>query len=238
MELLNGYSLKTENYHKPTPRWLKITADILLGSILVLDLLTDRIVCHYKGRPDADVFFETCRRILKFYNAVANYERNKKGLYGYFYNKGQLHLLADEPEILKDKGISKANTYGNNSKGTMASPGVNIYGLQRSLSWMNTPAYGEEEGTELIVLDKIRSVPLLKEIIGWNPEDNFDDISALGMLMIMREDRLQFKNKLNKARVKTVSEDDFFNRHIGGEEKSYSNRKIIDFIKTENIKSN
>lgn len=39
MELLNGYSLKTENYHKPTPRWLKITADILLGSILVLDPL-------------------------------------------------------------------------------------------------------------------------------------------------------------------------------------------------------
>lgn len=206
-----------------------------VGSIIVLDLLTDRIVCHYKGRPSADAFFETCRRILKFYSAIGNYERNKKGLYGYFYNKGSMHLLADEPEILKDKGISKANTYGNNSKGTMASPAVNIYGLQRSLSWMSNTAYGEEEGSEVITLDKIRSVPLLKEIIGWNSQDNFDDISALGMVMILREDRLQFKDKINKQHTKGIANDDFFNRHLeDGSEKSYSNRKILDFIKTSN----
>lgn len=210
-----------------------------VGSIFVLDLLTDRIVCHYKGRPEtADAFFETVRKILKFYNAVGNYERNKKGLYGYFYNKNSLYLLVDEPEILRDKGISKSNTFGNNSKGTMASPAVNIYGLQRSLQWMSTPAYGEEEGSEVINLDKIRSVPLLKEIIGWNPEDNFDDISALGMLMILREDRLQFKEKINKHKIKTVASDDFFSRHIQEGQKGYSNKKIMDFIKTENIKSN
>ena len=210
-----------------------------VGSILVLDLLTDRIVCQYKGRPEtADTFFETCRRILKFYNAVANYERNKKGLYGYFYNKNCLYLLCDEPEILKDKGISKSNTFGNNSKGTMASPAVNIYGLQRSLQWMSMPAYGEPEGSEIITLDKIRPVPLLKEIIGWNPDDNFDDISALGMLMILREDRLQFKAKINKVKIKEVSQDDFFSRHLTGTRKGYTNRKIIDFIRTEDIKLN
>ena len=148
-----------------------------VGSILVLDLLTDRIVCHYKGRPaTADQFFETCRRILKYYNAQANYERNKKGIYGYLYNKSQLHLLIDEPEILKDKGISKANTFGNNSKGTYASTPVIIYGLQRAVQWMSAQAYGEEEGTEVTNLDKIRSIPLLQEIIAWNPNDNFDDI--------------------------------------------------------------
>lgn len=207
-----------------------------VGSVLVLDLLTDRIVCQYKGRPEtADKFFETVRRILKFYNAVGNYERNKKGLYGYFYNKNFLYLLCDEPEILRDKGISKSNTFGNNSKGTMASPSVNIYGLQRSLQWMSSPAYGEEEGSEVSNLDKIRSVPLLKEVIAWNPDDNFDDISALGMLMILREDRLQFKAKINKVKTKQITQDDFFNRHVGGEQKSYSNRRIIDFIKTERV---
>ena len=210
-----------------------------VGSILVLDLLTDRIVCHYKGRPEtADKFFETVRKILKFYNAVGNYERNKKGLYGYFYNKNNLHLLVDEPEILRDKGISKSNTFGNNSKGTMASPAVNMYGLQRSLEWMSSPAYGEPEESEIINLDKVRSVPLLKETIGWNPDDNFDDISALGMLMILREDRLNYRDKINKSKIKTVTGDDFFNRHIGEGGKSYSNKKIMDFIKTDNIKSN
>lgn len=209
-----------------------------VGSIIILDLLTDRIVCHYKGRPAADVFFETCRRILKFYNAIGNYERNKKGLYGYFYNKHCLHLLCDEPEILKDKGISKANTVGNNSKGTMGSTPVNNYGLQRSLAWMETPAYGEEEGSEVINLDRIRPVPILKEIIGWNPDDNFDDISALGMVMILREDRLQFKFKINKAAAKQVSQDDFFDRHFQGSRNSYTNRKIIDFIRTESMNTN
>jgi hypothetical protein len=209
-----------------------------VGSILVLDLLTDRIVCHYKGRPaTADQFFETCRRILKYYNAIGNYERNKKGLYGYFYNKASLQLLCDEPEILKDKGISKANTIGNNSKGTYGSTPVIVYGLQRSYQWMSTRAYGEEEGSEVENLDKIRSVPLLKEIIAWNSDDNFDDVSALIMLMIYREDRLQFKNYVSEKRVKAVTTDPFFDRHIGHENKGYSNRTIMDFIRTEEVKN-
>ena len=86
-------------------------------------------------------------------------------------------------------------------------------------------------------LDKIRSVPLLKEIIAWNPDDNFDDISALVMLMIFREDRLQFKSRLAKKQIASVTGDNFFGRHLEGLEKSYSNRKILDFIKTEDIKS-
>lgn len=217
-----------------------------VGSILVLDLLTDRIVCHYKGRPaTADQFFETVRRILKYYNAVGNYERNKKGLYGYLYNKGQLHLLCDEPEILKDKGISKANTIGNNSKGTYASTGTILYGLQRSVEWMSAIAYGEEledeEGnpipSEVTNLDKVRSIPLLKETIAWNPEDNFDDISALVMLMIYREDRMQFKTHMREKRIAQVTNDPFFDRHVGGDSKSYSNKSIMDFIKLYDVKN-
>lgn len=208
-----------------------------VGSILVLDLVTDRIVCHYKGRPEtADKFYETVRRILKFYNAIGNYERNKKGLYAYFYNKGFMYLLADEPSILKDRGISKSNTFGNNSKGTMASPAVNAFGIQRSVQWMSNTAYGEEEGSEVNNLDKIRPIPLLKEIIAWNTDGNFDDISALGMLMILREDKLIIKTKENTARIKQVADDDFFNRHFKG--KSYSNLTIMDFIKTEYNKNN
>ena len=209
-----------------------------VGSILVLDLLTDRIVCHYKGRPaTADQFFETVRRILKFYNAIGNYERNKKGLYGYLYNKGQLHMLCDEPEILKDKGISKANTIGNNSKGTYGSGPVNLYGLQRGVQWMSSTAYGEEEGSEVTNLDKIRSIPLLHETIGWNPEDNFDDISALIMLMILREDRLQFKNHMREKRTAAITNDPFFDRHVGGASNSYSNKNIMDFIKLNDVKN-
>lgn len=38
MELLkSGYDFHPKNYSKPTPFWLKVVADCLIGSILVLD---------------------------------------------------------------------------------------------------------------------------------------------------------------------------------------------------------
>ena len=44
-----------------------------LGSILILDLMTDRIVAEYTGRPPmADDYFEICRRLCLFYNARLN----------------------------------------------------------------------------------------------------------------------------------------------------------------------
>jgi len=48
---------------------------VSLGSIFILDLFTDRIVAEYTGRPKfANDFFEICRRMLLFYNAIGNYE--------------------------------------------------------------------------------------------------------------------------------------------------------------------
>ncbi len=37
MEIMKGYTLKAENYHKKTPVTLKKIADILLATILVID---------------------------------------------------------------------------------------------------------------------------------------------------------------------------------------------------------
>jgi hypothetical protein len=85
-------------------------------------------------------------------------------------------------------------------------------------------------------MDKIRSVPLLKEIIAWNPNDNFDDISALLLLMIYREDRLQYRHHMQEKKAKAVTSDPFFERHVGQGTNRYSNKTIIDFIKTEEVK--
>lgn len=164
-----------------------------MGSMLVFNRLTQRIVAHYKGRPMANQFYENCRRLAKFYNARGVYERRNKGIYGYFLNTGSLHLLAEEPEILREKGISKANTLGNNSLGIAPSTSVNAYGRELALKWMSSLAYNEEPNSEITNLDKIRSIPLLKEIIAWNSDGNFDDISALGLLMIYAEDRSVIK---------------------------------------------
>lgn len=199
----------------------KATTDSV-GSFILLDRLTDRIVCHYKGRPMANKFYETCRRILKYYNATANYERSNKGIYGHFYNMNSIHLLCDEPDILKEKGISKANTIGNNSKGTAPSTAVNAWGRELSAQWSELPAYGEDPDSEIVNMDKIRSIPLLREILSYNDTGNFDDISALGMLMIYREN-IATTRVVKETQKKSITMDPFWTRNTPGLQRIMNN---------------
>lgn len=160
-----------------------------LGSIFIMHSLTGRIVAEYTGRPDtAKEFYENCRKLLLYYNAIANYENNKKGLFGYFEQKNCLHLLCDSPKILRDLQITKLNyESGNNSKGTNASKEVNKYARECVKTWMMDHAFNRDEG--VTNTHTLGSIPALKELIYWESEGNYDRVSALGMLMILREDR-------------------------------------------------
>ena len=171
---------------------------VSLGSILVLDLMTDRIVAEYTGRPPmADDYFEICRRLCLFYNARLNYENNKKGLFGHFSTMNSTYLLTDTLEILVDKQMTKPGGYGNTAKGTNASQPVNGFARSRIAKWLLTPQTeitienGEEKVTMKHNLDFIKNKALLLELSQWNPFKNFDRVSALGMLMLLREDKLR-----------------------------------------------
>lgn len=97
-----------------------------LGSIVLMDALTDRIVARYTGRPNfADEFYEICRRMLIFYNAKLNYENNKKGLFAYFNKKNSLFLLAETPQVLRDQDLVKTSGYGNKALGVNATASIN-----------------------------------------------------------------------------------------------------------------
>ena len=172
---------------------------VSLGSILILDLMTDRIVAEYTGRPAmADDYFEICRRLCLFYNARLNYENNKKGLFGHFSTMHSTYLLTDVLEILVDRQMMKPGGTGNTAKGTNASAGINGWARQLIVKYLVTPqkivtaGEGEEE-KEVVVhnLNLIRNKALLLELSQWNPYGNFDRVSALGMLMLLREDRLR-----------------------------------------------
>lgn len=184
-----------------------------LGSMFLFDLFTDRIVAEYTGRPLlANLFYENCLRLLKLYNAVALYENDKKGLFTYFSNKNELHYLADTPQILKDMDIVKAtNLFGNKAKGFNSGKIVNAWGRRLQADWMLSPAYGEEAK---INLHKIRSIGYLKEAIGWNIDGNFDRISAMTPVMILREEYykyvLQAQKNNQEKEIKSLSNDDFF----------------------------
>jgi len=188
-----------------------------LFSIQVMDLFTDRIVAEYSGRPRlANDAYEIALRLLRFYNAEANYESNLKGLFSYFDSKNCLHYLCDVPQVLRDMDMVKAtNLYGNKAKGTHANKEINKWGRMLQAQWMQTRAHGDEDD-ERLNLHRIRSIPYIEECIAWNSDGNFDRVSAAGMLFILREDRIKrtMSVKANgDKKINKVSNDSFFNRN-------------------------
>lgn len=199
-----------------------------LGSLFILDLFTDDIVFEYTGRPGyADEFYENCRRALIFYNAECNYENNKKGLFGYFSRMNSLYLLSDTLEFLRDKQIVKADVgYGNKSKGTQSTEPVKKYARRCIRDWLLKPietisinAEGEEVVSTIYTLQRLVNKALLEELAGWTPEGNYDRHDALGMLMLLREDKLRVlgssspQDRLNSSNTQYAGNDDFFNKN-------------------------
>ena len=112
-----------------------------------------------------------------------------------------------------------------NSKGTNASPAINAYARSRLRSWLLTPVPimqtidGEEKEVMVPRLFTVRNRALLKELINYNSEGNFDRISAMGMLMLLREDRMiryqgdVSKEKQERANNNYDGNDPFFKRN-------------------------
>lgn len=196
-----------------------------LGSLFVLDVVTDRIVAEYTGRPrTAKEFYKNIHNILKYYNALCNYENDKKGLFAYMENNGGLHYLAENPQILKDMEMMKVNWSGNKAKGTNSGKQVNRFGRSLLADWMldmveipteEEDADGNPITKEVPKLFQLRSIGLINEAIAWNPDGNFDRISAMGMLMILREDRAKIEINLHKKQTKTITGHKFWDSHFG-----------------------
>jgi hypothetical protein len=200
-----------------------------LGSLFIMDALTEQIVAEYTGRPrTATEFYENVYRLLVYYNAICNYENDKKGLFSYFDQKNALYLLCDNPTILKDMDMMKPNYYGNKAKGTNSGTQINRWGRRLQADWLVAPAYfqeaeeGEEEDKNKgkLNLHTVRSVGYLKELIAWNIEINADRVSAMGMLMILKEDRAKLTSGMINQKKDAIVTDKFWNKHFTNFNKS------------------
>jgi len=163
----------------------------------------------------AEDFYEICRRLLIYYNAVGNYENNIKGLFGYFNNTSSLHLLCDTPSYLRDIEEQKQNLFGNRAKGSRATPGVNAEGLRLQKSWMLSKLeYIDDQDEEIktIKLRRIKSLGYLEELYEFNADGNFDRVSAMGMVMILRQDRFKLTQSMSGENALPYVEEDSFIR--------------------------
>lgn len=185
------YIISLDNYENDEAQSMS------LGSILVLDLWTDRIVAEYTGRPTfADDLNEICRRMCIFYNAKCLYENNKKSTFAYFSRMNSLHLLADTPEYLRNKQIIKSTSFGNASKGVTGTVPVFNFAYILIKDWLLKPVTmskeenGEEVQYTLPNVHFVKNRALLKELALFNPDMNVDRIKSLCQLMLYREEKM------------------------------------------------
>ena len=212
----------------------EVTYSNSLGSAIVFDRWTRRIVAEYTGRLETtNAFFEIVYRLAIYYNATIMYENNKKGLYGYFQMiKKNIGILADTPEFILDKQTLKPRNVSNNTtKGINATAAINAYGRRLQVDWMLENAYEEEVDLDDIEnpkpvtnnIHKIRSIGYIKECIAWNPDLNADRISAMSMVMLYDMALTEYGTKTSKEKTNTLANDKFFNRKYRSRYTTYNN---------------
>jgi hypothetical protein len=158
----------------------------------------DIIVAEYTGRPGtAQEHHETVRRLLMYYNAKDLYENEKNTLKMHFEHKNSLHYLVDTPNMLK----ATANSTVNRGKGTHMTPAIKEELEIYLRDWLV-----EERGDGKLNLHFIYSKSLLKELIAYNKDGNFDRVIALLLTNMNRLAHLRIKIK--EAKKKEI--DPFF----------------------------
>ena len=196
------------------------------SSTFVLDLFTDRIVAEYTGRQSfADENFEQVRLLCIYYNAICLFESNKKGIFAYFQKMGCTHLLAPTPQYLRDKQLVKYSAFGSNAYGVNATAAINNYSYGLIRDWLLKPITmvvkddnGNDVEKTMPQLYLIRNMALLDELKNFNPFENFDRIHSLGMLMLLREERMimcggDVTQKILEKSKSGLAHDDFFERN-------------------------
>jgi hypothetical protein len=188
----------------------KAVHSVSLGSIFIMKRAGagvsnhDLIVAEYTGRPPrADQFFETCRRLLTFYNnGVCLYENNVgNSIKTHFELKHSLHLLSFTPTAIKaNKADAVSKVYGQNMNGVVKDE-LEIY----LRDWLTTKVDGEKMN-----LHYIYSKPLLKELIQYNEDGNFDRVISLMLTIAMR---IQLHHIVVQKK-KELKQDPFFGRKL------------------------
>ena len=164
-------------------------------------------VAEYTGRHarGSDAHYEDIKKLLIYYNARNMHENNLIGMYKYFEKKNSAYLLMDVPEYAKEVVGSQPNR----KKGMHLMNAQIIHGELLIKNWLE-----EEYEPGKLNLTKIRSVPLLQELIQYQrstgkKKGNYDRVRAFMMTMYALQET--FKIATEKPE-KSVELDPFFAR--------------------------
>lgn len=162
----------------------------------------DILVAEYTGRPNSmKEYNEGVRRLCMYYNAVNLYENMYVNLKEHFENNKSLHLLADTPKFMK----ATANSTVSRGKGLHRTKDIANELEVYLRDWLL-----ETNPNGKLNLQCIPSVELLKELIAFNADGNFDRVIALELVIAYK---IELTKQAVIQREKKVS-DAFFQRKL------------------------
>lgn len=163
-------------------------------------------VAEYTGRHEkgSDAYYEGVRKLLIYYNARCMFENNLIGMYKYFERKNCTNMLMEVPEYAKEVTGSQPNR----PKGMHFGNPQIVHGELLIKNWLE-----EEISPGVLQLTKLRSVSLIRELISYDREGNFDRVRALMAVLYAREETFRYAPDIAE-KVKTLSEDPFWNRNF------------------------
>lgn len=160
----------------------------------------DVVVAEYAARPQKHTDHdENVRKLLTYYNAKDLYENQITGLKQYMDYKNCLHLLKEQPDVLNEiaPGMKVNRGYGMHMTKRFKE-----YGEVMIRKWLLEES---EPGKQNV--RKLYSIPLIKELIRYTNNGNFDRVIAF--ILCLYHD-LEVHKQIVVA-AETEVDDDFLN---------------------------
>lgn len=175
--------------------------------------IQDGIVAEYIGRYDkVDDMHDLVLKIAHYYNATVLVENNIPGFINYCKINGYVHKLQISPYEAISKGMvtfSRKYEYG-----VTMSKQLNTHCEQLIRQWLLEP-WKKEDDKLLLNLDKIYSLRIIRELITYERDKNFDHVSSLKLLVLW----------LSQERDITFKEEDIQNKQYDDLNKYF--KKVI-----------
>ena len=180
------YIAGTDPYDHDKSNTGSLGSTIIYKRFNTIDASYEWPVAEYTGRPKtAKDYYENVRKLLAYYNATCLYENEKKGMFQYFETKQCTHYLLNQPQKIKD--IIKDSTV-DRGKGMHMTTGLKDYGEMLIRDWLLDEFIPGQPN-----INKLMSIALLKELISYNDEGNFDRVMAFMMVMYHRDELHRIK---------------------------------------------
>lgn len=178
----------------------------------------DRIVAYAHGKPATqDDFNKRIFDLAEYFGCIEGvaFENDEPGdVVGYAKRKKKLMYLANEFELGYDDNLKSSST--RRGFGMHMGSGKDAKRIRQGdlflKDWLYTVRFTEDNGKEYLNLHTVKDLGALQELCSYNPDGNFDRISAL-RIMVYHQQELLYNEKTVKAfSMLKSSNSEFFKR--------------------------